>query len=108
MCVVLQRLKFVLLIAITIRQDINMEDSVKESSESKWDTLNQMFVINQLANQAYNEIYKYKADPWKVYIKKCKMMHQIENPINVYLLFQELYDKLELPEKQIMARYLSQ
>ncbi len=40
-----------------------MEDNVKESSESKWDTLNRMFVINQLANQAYNEIYKYKADP---------------------------------------------
>ncbi len=108
MCVVTQRLIIVLLIAITIWKGINMKYNIKESSESKWDTLNQMFVINQLANQAYNEIYKYKTDPWKVYIKKCKMMHQIENPINVYLLFQELYDKLELPEKQIMARYLSQ
>ncbi|KAF5424222.1 MAG: hypothetical protein C5S44_02015 [Candidatus Methanocomedens sp.] len=85
-----------------------MKDNVKESSESKWNTLNQMFVINHLANQAYNEIYKHKADPWKVYRTKCKMMYQIENPINVYLLFQELYDKLELPEKQIMAKYLSQ
>lgn len=28
--------------------DINMEENVKESSESKWGTLNQMFVINQI------------------------------------------------------------
>ena len=95
----------VLLIAITVWMDINMKEHVKESSESKWDILNQMFVIDRLANQAYGEIYKHKADPWKVYRTKCKMLYQIENPLNVYLLFQELYDKLELPEKQIMARY---
>lgn len=82
-----------------------MKENVKESSESKWDTLNQMFLINQLANQAYGEIYKHKADPWKVYRTKCKMMCQIDNSLNVYLLFQEVYDKLELPEKQIMARH---
>ena len=87
---------------------INMKENVKESSESKWDTLNQMFVINQLANQAYSEIYKHKADPRKVYRKKCKMMYQIDNSLNVYLLFQELYDKLKIPEKQIMARHYYQ
>ncbi len=101
---VTQILKSVLLIAITEWMGINMKENVKESSESKWDTLNQMFLINQLANQAYGEIYKHKADPWKVYRTKCKMMYQIDNSLNVYLLFQELYDKLELPEKQIMAR----
>jgi len=85
-----------------------MDENVRDSSGSKWDTLNQMFVINQLTNQAYSEIYKHKADPWKVYINKCKMMYQIDNSLNVYLLFQELYDKLKNPEKQIMARYLSQ
>jgi len=85
-----------------------MDKNVKDSFGSKWDTFNQMFVINQLTNQAYSEIYKHKADPWNVYRKKCKMMYQIDNSLNVYLLFQELYDKLKIPEKQIMARYLSQ
>ena len=85
-----------------------MINNIKENSGSKWYTLNQMFVINQLANQAYSEIYKHEVDPWKVYRKKCKMMYQIDNSINVYLLFQELYDKLKNPEKQIMTRYLSQ
>jgi len=28
--------------------DVDMEKNVKESSESKWDTLDQMFVINQI------------------------------------------------------------
>jgi hypothetical protein len=60
--------------------DVNMKEDVKESSESKWDTLNQTFVINQLVNQAYGEIYEHKADPWKVYMTKCKMLCQIENP----------------------------
>ena len=101
---VTQILKSVLLIAITEWMGINMKENVKESSESKWDTLNQMFLINQLANQAYGEIYKHKSDPWKVYRTKCKMMYQIDNSLNVYLLFQELYDKLKIPEKQIMAR----
>ena len=48
MCVVTQSLIFVLPIAIAIRIDVNMNGNVKESSESKWDTLNQMFVINQI------------------------------------------------------------
>ncbi len=85
-----------------------MKDNVKENFGNKWDTLNQMFVINQLANKAYSEIYKHEADPWKVYRKKCKMMYQIDNSLNVYLLFQELYDKLKIPEKQMMRRHLSQ
>ena len=97
-----------LLIAIIISAGINMKENVKESSKSQWDTLNQMYIINQLANQAFSEIYKHKANPWKVYRKKCKMMYQIDNSLNVFLLFQELYDKLKIPEKQIMARYLSQ
>ena len=81
---------------------------MRDRSGSKWDTLNQMFVINQLTNQAYSEIYKHKADPWEVYRNKCKIMCRIDNSLNVYLLFQELYDKLKIPEKQIMARYLNQ
>ena len=108
MYIVTQSLNFVLLITIIIWMDVDMEDNVKESSESKWDTLDQMFVINQLANQAYGEIYKHQADPWNVYRKKCKMMYQIDNSLNVYLLYQKLYDILKIPEKQIMARYLSQ
>ena len=87
---------------------INMNDRIKESSGRKWDTLNQMFVINQLANLACSEIYKHKADPWKIYRKKCKMMCQIDNSLNVYLLFQKLYDKLKIPEKQIITRHLNQ
>ena len=85
-----------------------MDENMRDRSGSKWDTLNQMFVINQLTNQAYSEIYKHKADPWEVYRNKCKIMCRIDNSLNVYLLFQELYDKLKIPEKQIMARYLSQ
>ena len=108
MYLVAQNLNFVILIAITMWMCVDMKDTVKESSGSKWDTLNQMFVINQLANQACSEIYKHKADPWKVYRKKCKMMYQIDNSLNVYLLFQELYDKLKIPEKQIITKYLSQ
>ena len=95
-------------IAIITSVCINMINNIKESSGSKWDTLNQMFVINQLANQAYSEIYIRKADPWKVYRQKCKMMYQIDNSLNVYLLFQELYYKLKIPEKQMMRRHLSQ
>ena len=108
MILVTQILKYVLLFAITAWMGINMKENVKESSESKWDILNQMFVIDRLANQAYSEIYKHKADPWKVYRTKCKMLYQIESPLNAYLLFQELYDKLELPEKQIMSRHFCQ
>ncbi len=108
MILVTQILKYVLLFAITEWMGINMKENVKESSESKWDILNQMFVIDRLANQTYSEIYKHKADPWKVYRTKCKMLYQIESPLNAYLLFQELYDKLELPEKQIMARHFCQ
>ena len=85
-----------------------MDENMRDRSGSKWDTLNQMFVINQLTNQAYSEIYKHKADPWEVYRNKCKIMCRIDNSLNVYLLFQELYDKLKIPEKQIMARYLNQ
>ena len=84
-----------------------MNNKINKNSGSKWDTLNRMFVINQLANQACSEIYKHKADPWKVYRNKCKMMYQIDNSLNVYLLFQELYDTLKIPEKQIITRYLS-
>lgn len=84
-----------------------MKKIVKKSSDSKCDTLNQMFVINQLANQAYNEIYKRKADPWDVYRQKCKMMYQIKNPLSVYQLYQQLYCKLELPKKQVVARHLN-
>ncbi len=53
-----------------------MKENVKKSSESKWDTLNQVFVINRLVNQAYSGIYKHKADPGKVYRTKCKMLYQ--------------------------------
>ena len=105
---VTQNLNFVILIVVTMWMCVDMKDNIKESSGSKWDTLNQMFVINQLANQAYSEIYKHKTDPWKVYRKKCTMMYQIDNSLNVYLLFQELYDKLKIPEKQIITRYLGQ
>lgn len=108
MMIVTQYTTYVLLLAITTWMDFDMNEDVKEISESKWDTLNQMFVINQLVNQAYGEIYEHKADPWKVYRKKCKMMCQIEKSLNVYLLYQELYDKLERTEKQIIARHLSQ
>jgi len=84
-----------------------MEENVKKSSKSKFDTMNQMFVIDQLANQAYSEIYKRKADPWDVYGLKCKMMYQIKDPLNVYLLYHGLYDKLELPKKKIMAKHFN-
>ncbi|MCG7847595.1 MAG: hypothetical protein MIO93_00240 [ANME-2 cluster archaeon] len=85
-----------------------MTDDVKVSSESKWDMLNQMFIIKQLADQAYNEIYEHKTNPWKAFRKIGKRLYQIENHLNVYLLYLELYNELELPEKQIMARHFGQ
>ena len=65
MTIVTQSIIYVLLIAITIWMDVNMKEDVKESSESKWDTLNQMFLINQLVNKYLVRYMNIKQIPGK-------------------------------------------
>ena len=65
MTIVTQSIIYVLLIAITIWMDVNMKEDVKESSESKWDTLNQMFLINQLVNKYLVKYMNIKQIPGK-------------------------------------------
>lgn len=82
-------------------------DDLNENYDSKWEILNQMFIIEQLARKAHNEIYKYNADPWKSFKKAAKKLYPYD-PLKIFLLYEELFNKLELPEKQILARHFGQ
>lgn len=87
---------------------VNMDEFLNENYDSKWEILNQMFIIEKLARQAHNEIYRDNIDPWKSFKKAAKKLYPSYDPMKIFLLYEELFNKLELPEKQILARHFGQ
>jgi hypothetical protein len=69
---------------------VNMDDFLNENYDSKWEILNQMFIIEKFARQAHNEIYRDNIDHMKI-----------------FLLDKKLFNKLELPEKQLLQDILA-
>jgi len=67
-----------------------MDDLSNENYDGKWEIFNRMFIIEQLARKAHNEIYRDNIDHMKI-----------------FLLYKKLFNQLELPEKQLLQDILT-
>ena len=81
---------------------------IENNPEHTWYTLNQSFLIEELTSQTYREIYRNNSDPLKAFGNICKKIDSLNEPIKKYQLFKVLYNKLKLPEKQLLARHFGQ